>query len=249
MKANNYSANLRLMYLSEDFPSIKLGKPLPRFLSVEEAKKLVESPGLSGAENIRDRAMLHILYASGIRVGELVGLGIQDINLETKEIRVFGKGSKERIVLFGQPAADALITYLTEARPSLLNGRNTSALFLNYCGRRISRPAVQAMVRRYGLESIGKRVHPHMLRHSFATHMLDGGANLRVIQELLGHEDITTTQIYTHVSTKRLREVYLKAHPRAISDKGLMKEEAYNEQKDRLPRQEAPEDYSQVIKS
>ena len=164
---------------------------------------------------MRDRAVLELLYAAGLRVSELSALDLGNIDLERRQLRTVGKGSKEREVLIGRPAQEAIRRYIQEARPSLVGHRSSQALFLNRFGGRLSKRTVQEMVRRYGLQSVDAKVHPHMLRHSFATHMLDGGADLRIVQELLGHSSPATTQIYTHVSLAQSRKAYLKAHPRA----------------------------------
>lgn len=212
----------RFLYQEEIIPSNpfawcscpKLDKRLPHFLTIEEACQLVDFLTPSSPMEYRDKAILQLFYATGIRRNELTSLNLNQIDLTTKELRVWGKGNKERIVLFGEPARKALIAYLNEGRPNLLNGVKTPAVFLEYWGKRISSSVVGTMVRKYGAECLGKRVHPHMLRHSFATHMLEGGADLRVIQELLGHASINSTEIYTHISRKHEREVYLSAFPR-----------------------------------
>jgi len=196
--------------------SPKLDKRLPSFLTREEINRLLEAPDLSTPQGLRDRALLELLYASGLRVSELVSLNLEQINLETNEIRVWGKGSKERIVLMGQPAARALTAYLSQGRPELLGKKESSALFLNRYGKRLIERRVQRILEKYAnIAGTGKRVHPHMLRHTFATHLLDGGADLRVVQELLGHASLSSTQIYTHVSKSQARKVYLSAHPMA----------------------------------
>ena len=196
--------------------SPKLDKRLPSFLTVEEAVRLLEAADLSKPEGQRDRALLELLYASGLRVSELVTLNLEQVNLDTNEIRVWGKGSKERVVLIGEPAAQALSAYLNQGRPELLDKKRSSALFLNYRGERLPVRTVQKILGKYaGLANIDKRVHPHLLRHTFATHLLDGGADLRVVQELLGHAQLSSTQIYTHVSKSQARKIYLSAHPMA----------------------------------
>ena len=196
--------------------SPKLQQRLPSFLSREEARNLVEAPDLSTPQGLRDRAFLELLYASGLRVSELVGLDISDINLTTRELRVLGKGSKERIVLMGEPAVQAVESYLEKGRPQLSDHARGQALFINRYGRRFSQRLVQLLVSKYGrLIGLTKKVHPHLLRHTFATHMLDGGADLRVVQELMGHTNLATTQVYTHVSQSQARKVYLSAHPMA----------------------------------
>jgi integrase/recombinase XerC len=194
--------------------SPKLDKRLPVFLTVEEAERLVESPDLSTPQGQRDRALMELLYASGLRVSELVNMNVDQINLATNEIRVWGKGSKERIVLIGGPAAKALEAYINQGRKELLGGKKNSALFVNRYGERILVRRVQKIISKYA-RNIHKSVHPHTLRHTFATHLLDGGADLKVVQELLGHADLSSTQIYTHVTQNRARKIYLSAHPMA----------------------------------
>lgn len=196
--------------------SPKLEKRLPSFLTVAETVRLLTTPDLAKPEGLRDRALMELLYASGLRVSELVNLNLEQVNLETGEIRVWGKGAKERVVLIGKPAAAALSTYISEGRPRLTGKKTTSALFLNRYGVRIIARQVEKIVEKYGrIAGIGKRVHPHLLRHTFATHLLDGGADLRVVQELLGHADLSSTQIYTHVTKSKAQKIYLSAHPMA----------------------------------
>jgi integrase/recombinase XerC len=199
-----------------DTSSPKLDKRLPSFLSIDEVNRLLEAPDLSTPQGQRDRALLELLYASGLRVSELANLSLEQVNLETQEIRVRGKGSKERVVLMGEPAAKALMVYLTQGRTELAGKRTSNALFLNRYGQRLAERRVQRILEKYtNIAGIDKRVHPHMLRHTFATHLLDGGADLRVVQELLGHASLSSTQIYTHVSKSRARQAYLAAHPLA----------------------------------
>jgi len=196
--------------------SPKLDKRLPLFLTIDEVKQLLEAPDLSTPQGQRDRALMELLYASGLRLSELVSLNLEQIDFDTLEIRVRGKGAKERVVLMGEPAAKALHIYLSQGRPKLLGKKGTSALFLNRYGERLSERWVQITLEEYAEEAgIDKRVHPHLLRHTFATHLLDGGADLRVVQELLGHANLTSTQIYTHVTKSRAKKVYLSAHPMA----------------------------------
>jgi len=196
--------------------SPKLDKRLPSFLTIEEARRLLEAPDLSTPQGQRDRALLELLYASGIRVSELVQLDLEQVNLDTHEIRVWGKGSKERVVLMGKPATEALAAYISEGRLKLLGERRNSTLFVNRYGGRLPERRVQRILEKYTmLAGIDKRVHPHMLRHTFATHLLDGGADLRVVQELLGHAALSSTQIYTHVTKSQAKKVYLSAHPMA----------------------------------
>jgi len=196
--------------------SPKLDKRLPSFLTTEETVRLLEAPDLSTPQGLRDRALMELLYASGLRVSELVNLDVGQVNFDTNEIRVWGKGSKERMVLMGKPAAAALTAYLSQGRPRLLGEKRNSALFVNRYGGRLIERRVQRILEKYtNIAGISKRVHPHMLRHTFATHLLDGGADLRVVQELLGHANLSSTQIYTHVTKSQAKKVYLAAHPMA----------------------------------
>jgi len=196
--------------------SPKLEKRLPSFLSSDEVTRLLEAPDTTNPQGQRDRAMFELLYASGLRVSEIVRLDLGSVNLEAREIRVWGKGAKERMVLIGKPAASALDRYLREGRRQLLGNSRTEALFINRYGKRLSERSLQKAISRYALKAgLDKRVFPHMVRHSFATHLLDGGADLRVVQELLGHANLSSTQIYTHVTQSQARKVYLAAHPRA----------------------------------
>jgi site-specific recombinase XerD len=164
---------------------------------------------------MRDRAMLELLYASGLRVSELVGLDVGDVDLTMETVRTVGKGNKERLVPVGAYAVRAIRTYLQRGRPVLVRGQATRALFASRGGRRLARQSAWAIVRRYGrLSGVRRAVTPHTLRHSFATHLLEGEADLRAVQEMLGHASISTTQIYTHVARERIREVFDRAHPR-----------------------------------
>jgi integrase/recombinase XerC len=198
----------------------RLEKKLPKHLSIEEAIKFVETPSLETPLGKRDRAMLELLYATGVRVAELTNLNFGHVDFKNRLIRVTGKRRKERIVPFGEPALAALKTYL-EVREGFLNVapvslREPEALFLNYQGTRITTRSVGRMVEKYIRICAGRYdISPHALRHSFATHLLDSGADLRDIQELLGHARLSTTQVYTHVSMEKLIQVYDKAHPKA----------------------------------
>ena len=195
---------------------MKVESRLPRFLSQEEAARLVEAPETSERLGPRDRALLELIYSAGLRVSETAGLDTENVDLEARQLRVTGKGSKQRIVLIGNSARSALALYVRDLRPSLVNRRSGSALFLNRYGGRLSQRSIQEKVRHYAIKAaIGSGVHTHTLRHSFATHMLEGGADLRVVQELLGHASPATTQVYTHVTNTQAKEVYLSAHPRA----------------------------------
>lgn len=196
--------------------SPKVPKRLPRYLRVEEVEALLASPDLSTPLGQRDKAMLELLYASGVRLSELVNLDVSDLNLHMGQLRVWGKGDKERLVLLGEPAVRALRRYVNDGRGQLATEKSKNALFLNRFGGRLSRRSVGLILDKYSkLAGLWKKITPHLLRHTFATHMFEGGAGLRVVQELLGHAQPTTTEIYTHVSASRLREVYMKSHPRA----------------------------------
>lgn len=173
---------------------------LPTFLTQEQIDTLIDAPDGDKAQAVRDRAMLELLYGCGLRVSELVGLDVGSVDLEDRTARVLGKGSRERVVMMGKPAAKAVRRYLQDARPQLAHAPET-ALFLNRDGGRLSQRAVQIIVRKHATAAgIERSVHPHLLRHTFATHMLEGGAEIRVVQTLLGHESVNTTQIYTHVT-------------------------------------------------
>lgn len=194
---------------------IKVQRPLPVFLGKQEVERLLEAPDDTTPLGARDRAILEVLYSSGVRLAELQELDLDRVDLTRRELRILGKGSKERLVVFGRPTHEALAHYLHEARPLLVAGR-VNALFLNRYGQRLSRRGIEKVVRRYATQTgIRDRVHPHTLRHTFATHMLEGGADLRVIQELLGHSDPTTTQVYTHVTNQEALAAYLNHHPRS----------------------------------
>ena len=193
----------------------RIPRKLPRYLTHDEAERLMHAPDLSTTKGVRDRAILEVLYASGVRVSELTGLDLHDVDLSSGEMRVIGKGDKERLVLIGHPAIRALRSYIDHARPEQIKpGPTPRAVFLNRLGGRLSSRSVDTIVRKAGIAAnIHQRVTPHLLRHTFATHMLDGGADLRVVQELLGHENIATTQIYANVTQGRVRQIYDGAHP------------------------------------
>ena len=193
------------------------GIKLPRVLSEDEVVRLLNQPDITTAEGFRDRTMLEVLYATGMRVSELINLTLERVDLNMKYIIAFGKGSKERIVPLGSVAAEFLQQYLEKVRPKLMHtDRNTNIVFLAFGGHELTRQRFWQIIRAYGRKAnINKALTPHILRHSFATHLLDNGADLRSVQELLGHSDISTTQIYTHLTNKRLRDIYAKAHPRA----------------------------------
>lgn len=193
------------------------GIKLPRVLSEDEVVRLLNQPDITTAEGFRDRTMLEVLYATGMRVSELINLTLERVDLNMKYIIAFGKGSKERIVPLGSVAAEFLQQYLEKVRPKLTHeDKNTNIVFLAFGGHELTRQRFWQIIRAYGRKAkINKALTPHILRHSFATHLLDNGADLRSVQELLGHSDISTTQIYTHLTNKRLRDIYAKAHPRA----------------------------------
>jgi integrase/recombinase XerD len=186
---------------------------LPNVLSLEEVERLLVAPSATTPLGVRDRCLIEVLYATGLRVSELLSLRLDDIDWAGKTIRVMGKGNKERIVLLGDLAVDALELYVHEARPQLLKDRLCEALFLSHTGRPLSVRGFHLILQGH-LKAAGitRAVTPHTLRHSFATHLLEGGADLRSVQELLGHASVSTTQVYTHVSEGYLRDVYMKAH-------------------------------------
>jgi integrase/recombinase XerD len=196
--------------------SPKLEKRLPKVLTVREVERLLAQPDPAQPAGMRDRAMLELLYATGIRVSELVSLSVADVNLEMGYLRCSGKGAKERIVPLGSLAIQSCTEYLEKARPRLVKDPSETALFVNHHGHRLTRQGFWKIVKKYADDAkIEKEITPHTLRHSFATHLLENGADLRSVQEMLGHADISTTQIYTHVTKGRLKEVYARTHPRA----------------------------------
>jgi len=196
--------------------SVKGQVKLPSVLRVEEVDRLLSQPDWRDPGGCRDKAMLELLYATGMRVSELLNLKLGDVNLTVGYARCFGKGSKERIIPIGKAAIEYVKLYLTTARKAFVRESSSEYLFLSNRGRPLSRVAFWKIIKKYGAQAgIRKHLTPHTLRHSFATHLLHGGADLRSIQEMLGHADIATTQIYTHVSQDRLKEVYRESHPRA----------------------------------
>jgi integrase/recombinase XerC len=215
-----YEFGLRKKWIAENPAKIlatpKQEKRVPSFLSEEEAAALLDLPSTGRPADLRDRAILELFYATGVRVSELVGVGLEDIHLDERLVRVRGKGKKERLVPFGRKAAEALRDYL-RVRPALLNvPPEERAVFLNYRGGRLTARSVERMVEKaIRRTAVSRRISPHSLRHSFASHLLGRGADLRVIQELLGHASLATTQKYTHVDVRQLLEVYKKAHPRS----------------------------------
>ena len=188
---------------------------LPDVLSREEMNRILAQPGSATAAALRDAAMLELMYATGIRVSELIGLTVNSINWQVGYLVAMGKGGKERIVPVGKTAYDQVRRYIDTARPLLLKGRENDSLFLNRSGKGFSRQGFWKIVKKYAAKvNLAKKVHPHSFRHSFASHLLEGGADLRSVQIMLGHADISTTQIYTHVTRERLKEVHRKYHPR-----------------------------------
>ena len=201
---------------TDEIDSPRTGRPLPAVLSAEECLRLVAAPDPRTPAGRRDRAMLELLYATGLRVSELVSLRLNDLDLETRVLLARGKGSKERLVPVGAPAADAVRAYLDAGREQLLRGRRSPELFVTPRGGRMTRQGFGKLLGRWARRAgLGRRASPHTLRHSLATHLLGGGADLRVVQELLGHADVSTTQIYTHVDATRARRIYDRHHPRA----------------------------------
>lgn len=203
-------------------PSVHIETPrieqkLPRILSFSEVEKLLEAPDTAIPIGLRDRAMLEVLYATGIRVTELINLDLDNVHLTMGFIRCVGKGNKERIIPIGKFATEIIEKYLQDSRPKLRSPKyKTEALFLNHHGNRLTRQGFWLIMKKLASEAkIQKELTPHTLRHSFATHLLENGADLRAVQEMLGHADISTTQIYTHVTKTRLKDVYTKFHPRA----------------------------------
>lgn len=206
-------------YLKDDVTSVftlpKIWTKLPQVLRPEEVDKLLRSPNLRTKLGIRDKAALELMYATGMRVSEIAGLKLNDLNLDMRFVKCTGKGQKERIIPLGTYAVQALTKYIDKARPGLLKQKEELHLFLSRLGRKISRQTFWKTVKTYAKKSrIKKEITPHTLRHSFATHLLERGADLRTLQEMLGHSDISTTQIYTHIDKERLKQIHRKFHPR-----------------------------------
>ena len=202
---------------TETLESPKAWRVLPHYLSEEEVDRLLRQPDLSVVHGIRDRAMLEVLYATGLRASELVGVRFEELNFEAGFVRIMGKGSKERVVPLGDSAISFVHRYLTRSRSQLLRRRvPTPFLFVTQQGKPMTRQYFWMLVKKYAQRAgIQKKLGPHVLRHSFATHLLENGADLRALQMMLGHADISTTQIYTHVTRRRLRQIYDRYHPRA----------------------------------
>lgn len=203
-----------------DDPTLKIEAPkiprsLPKSLTEEDVEKLLAGPNIDDLTELRDRAMLETLYATGLRVSELVALKISEVNLDMGVIRIIGKGNKERLVPLGEEAVEWLKRYMTQARPMLMKARSNDALFVTRRAEPMSRQAFWYLIKRYAARTcLNKELSPHTLRHAFATHLLNHGADLRVVQMLLGHSDISTTQIYTHVARERLKQLHAQHHPR-----------------------------------
>lgn len=194
----------------------KLEQKLPDVLSIQEIDLLIDGIDRSTLQGLRDISIIELLYGTGMRVSELIALNMEDLHLSMGFVRVFGKGRKERIVPLGRSASTACREYISKVRPQFLGTNHTDALFLNMHGGRLTRQGCWKLLKTAGLQAgITKELSPHLLRHSFATHLIENGADLRVVQEMLGHADISTTQIYTHVSRGRLKDVYVQYHPRA----------------------------------
>lgn len=214
-----YQYELRQGKISAD-PSLQIESPkltrsLPKSLTEADVEALLNSPDTDTSIGLRDRTMLETLYASGLRVSELVTLKVSEVSLDMGVVRVMGKGSKERLVPLGEEALDWIRRYANDARVALLNGRPSNALFVTQRAEAMTRQAFWYLIKRYAMQaSLNKAISPHTLRHAFATHLLNHGADLRVVQMLLGHSDISTTQIYTHVARERLKQLHAKHHPR-----------------------------------
>jgi integrase/recombinase XerD len=199
----------------EELESPKIERKLPEILTLKEVEQLLEQANSQTPIGIRDRTMLEVLYATGMRVSELTKLPVQQVNLEGGYVLVFGKGSKERIIPLGSEAMKWIALYLNSARERLAKGKESPSLFINRSGKGMSRQQFWKNIKAYGRKAgIRKRITPHLLRHSFASHLLEGGADLRSVQIMLGHADISTTQIYTHVTGERLKKIHQRYHPR-----------------------------------
>lgn len=217
---NFYRYCLRDDLITEDpaanIESPKIYRALPHFLSVDEVEKLLAQPDVKTPIGLRDKAMIELMYSTGLRVSELCGLRTSDIQMNAGTLRCIGKGNKERVVPVGRRAIDAIATYMSESRPKLLRDRTSPYIFVGKLGGKVDRIQFWMLLKKYGVQAgLRESLNPHMLRHSFATHLLDRGADLRSVQLMLGHADISTTQIYTHVVEERLKQVYKAHHPRA----------------------------------
>ena len=194
------------------------GRKLPHVLTRDEVNRLLSEADSTEPAGLRDRALLETMYACGLRASETIGLELPDLDLDEQVLRARGKGSKERVVPMGRQAVQALRLYLTSGRPHIVGGRVEPHVFVNFRGGALTRQGLYKIVRRHALRAgLADRMSPHTLRHTFATHLLSGGCDLRSVQEMLGHADVSTTQLYTHLSSQRLKDVYFKAHPRATT--------------------------------
>ena len=214
----NYAAKEGYIKINpaRNLESPKQAQLLPKVLTEAEVERLLAAPDCTSAIGQRDKAMLELLYATGLRVSELVNLDVADVNRDVGFVRCMGKGSKERIVPVGKKALEALELYLNRGRRQILKERRSTVLFVNWRGNRITRQGFWKILKAYGEQAkLTLALKPHILRHSVATHLLENGADLRIVQEILGHADISTTQIYTHLTNSRIREVYENHHPRA----------------------------------
>jgi integrase/recombinase XerD len=220
----SFYRHVRREGLRDSDPTATLSPPrrsrkLPHVLTRGEIDRLLSQPGGTEPPALRDRALLELLYACGLRASEAIGLDLTDVDLEERVLRARGKGSKERVVPIGQAAVQALRIYLERGRPKLVKGASESRVFVNFRGGPLTRQGLYKIVRRHALTAgLADRMSPHTLRHTFATHLLAGGCDLRSVQEMLGHADVATTQLYTHLSSQRLKDVYFRAHPRATVD-------------------------------
>jgi integrase/recombinase XerD len=218
----SFYRHLRREELIDADPTAALSPPtksrkLPRVLTYAEVKRLLESVGEGDPIALRDRALLEVMYGCGLRASEAVGLDVNEVDLRRGFVRPHGKGNKERIVPLGREAAAAITRYLRSGRPELIGSRQQSRLFVNFRGGPLTRQGLYKIIKRHAKEvGLEGRMSPHTLRHSFATHLLSGGCDLRSVQEMLGHADVATTQLYTHLSGERIKEVYFKSHPRAV---------------------------------
>ena len=218
----SFYRHLRREGLRDSDPTAGLSSPrrsrkLPHVLTRGEIERLLAQPRGTDPHALRDRALLELMYASGLRASEAIGLEVEDVDIDERVLRARGKGSKERVVPVGGVAARAVGVYLRRGRGSLVKGSAEPALFVNFRGARLTRQGLYKIVRRHAVTAgLSDRMSPHTLRHTFATHLLAGGCDLRAVQEMLGHADVSTTQLYTHLSSERLKEVYFRAHPRAV---------------------------------
>jgi integrase/recombinase XerD len=217
----SFYRHLRREGLRESDPTASIsgprrGRRLPKVLNRDEVAKLLGQPKGTAPTALRDRALLELMYACGLRASEAIGIEVRDIDMEDAVLRARGKGSKERVVPIGRAALEAVRIYLERGRPALVHGGLVAQLFVNFRGEPLTRQGLYKIVRRHAATAgLAERMSPHTLRHTFATHLLAGGCDLRSVQEMLGHADVATTQLYTHLSSARLKDVYFKAHPRA----------------------------------